>query len=92
MTALHERALVMARQVYADYGAEKARQAGDDVNTDWVAKVLAGEADETHGVKIALAAILSTTELAARLVDEHGIFSIAREIRDGAHLTKAPQP
>lgn len=49
--------IAMARQIYADYGASQTLAAGDMVNEDWCAAVLAGDADNTHGVKIALAAI-----------------------------------
>ncbi len=49
--------LEAARQVYADYGEQKAKAAGTEVDKEWVLKVLAGEADGSHGVRIALAAI-----------------------------------
>jgi len=49
--------LLRARQIYADYGANHASANGDVADRAWIDKVLAGEADNTHGVKIALLAL-----------------------------------
>ena len=49
--------IMMARTVYAEYGERKAKEGGAAINKEWAVKVLAGEADDTHGVQIALAAI-----------------------------------
>jgi len=49
--------LQKARQVYADYGERKAKSDGAEVDKEWVLKVLAGDADNAHGVQIALAAL-----------------------------------
>lgn len=74
--------VTMARQVYADYGAAKALEAGDMVDDAWKAAVLDGDADKSHGVRIALAAIIETTEAARTLAlawrDENKV-----EVADG---------
>lgn len=52
--------LEVARHVYADYGEQKAKSDGAEVDKEWVLKVLAGDADGSHGVQIALAALNAT--------------------------------
>lgn len=52
--------IIAARKVYAEYGERKAKEGGADINKEWMLKVLAGEADDTHGVQIALLALQSS--------------------------------
>ncbi len=59
----------MARLIYANYGAAKANEAGDVADTAWMDAVLAGDADKTHGVQIALAAIIETQRLDAAVAE-----------------------
>lgn len=51
--------LTAARKIYAEYGERATRQRGQEPDKQWILQVLAGEADETHGVQIALAALNS---------------------------------
>jgi hypothetical protein len=64
MTDKLDPALVRAREIYRDY-----LRAGSG-NPDAGADVMRGECDNTHGVKLALAAIRETTEQAAKLVEK----------------------
>lgn len=52
-----EALLHRARRIYADYGAASAEAKGCVADREWIDKVMDGEADDTHGVKIALAAL-----------------------------------
>jgi len=57
MTDEAARELKAARAIYVEYGVKKAEAAGDVVSLDWIKKVHAGEADDAHGVQIALLAL-----------------------------------
>lgn len=88
----------MARRLYANYGATKAVEAGDMVDDAWMAAVLDGDADKTHGVQIALAAIIETQRLDAELAEDRYLETdwqepgqcIADAIRSGSHLKGHP--
>lgn len=92
MTTLHERALVLAREIAADSWYPLRHEDDSIYARD---RILSGDMDSTVQVQSALAAILRTTELAAEhcltldgALNNSGACSVA--LRNGAHLTKAP--
>lgn len=47
-----------ARQIYINYTKRKVADHGGEMSQEWIDNVRSGNADDQHGVQIALAAIL----------------------------------
>jgi len=60
--------LAMARRIYADYMRRTLTSRGDEYDDALIREVTDGLHDAKHGVQIAIAAIIETTERAAAFV------------------------
>lgn len=81
-----ERALKLARLVYADYMEQVAAAKGDTLAEGQREKCLRGDYDHQHGVQIALAAIKLTTQLAAEYAHAHAHFGVKAGLLRFKHL------
>ena len=77
--------LAMARRIYADYMRRTLTSRGDEYDDALIREVTDGLHDGTHGVQIALAAIIETSERAADLAEGQDAY-VASLIRKGDHL------
>lgn len=78
-----ERALKLARNVYAQYIRDKN---GEDVDEAKVQELVNGDIDGLHGVQIAIAAIKATTQLAAEYAHAHAHFGVKAGLLHFEHL------
>ncbi len=81
--------LAIARRIYADYMRRTLTARGDEYDDALIREVTDGMHDGTHGVQIALAAIIETSERAAKYAaacppDESR--ELIAAIRKGDHL------
>lgn len=70
MTNPTPKQLAMARRIYADYMRRTLTSRGDEYDDALICEVTDGMHDGKHGVQIALAAIIETSERAAKYADD----------------------